>query len=282
MSIITTLAKNDILFFLEGLQYGSCRVSFENEDAKLHAEKAIGLLNFIHGADTCEMRQATNDVSEKGEWVSIPIDGVYTVIWREKEPAESLDDSDLIIEEIAGKAFNLKEAVTLKINTKLFKLARKIASNNNVKFTALQAGHEFNVIFDGRVKNKSTYKVLQEAALSGVDSISFDINEVVPQTLRVYVSQFNTFSSKKIRVACKDGVCTVYFKEPTIHEEFKIGLEAYISKYRSIVSDIELRNILNDLMPVIAEPEIPYMTHAVAEEWQEDEGIDTEPEDDDF
>lgn len=243
---IISINRFNAMLTICGLSHGQTFVSFEDDIASEILGNCIDAVNEICGAgairfDPAQKMVLGDDVSNY-EGVEVP--GVYRLIWTirgENVPVLTVDD--ICIEETAISAKKNTTVVDMTINEGLFKYAKKIASKHGVKFKS-EDGFQ---LFDGRKSRLSSYRQIEKAITDKLDFITFKSDEVGIQTVRVYVSQINSFNNKKYRVSHEDGVITVHFKELTKADECYIKLEKLWSEYGSQIGKNAFSELMNRL-----------------------------------
>lgn len=224
--------KDNVFSILHHLEYGENFVSFEKTYDINMLKKCIETINEIKGSEVLEMTAAVEDYIENQEYKQKLIDGVFRLLWRirgEYPPELTLDD--VSIEENAENAELYQCTVSFKINDGLLKKAKRIALKNGIKFISSSFGQSFN----GQVKKMSVFKQLEKAHLDGIEKITFDTVDIATQTVRVYVSQLNSFYGKNYSVSVSEGCTTVYFMEKS---KITIAEKRLKTFYNSIESEI--------------------------------------------
>lgn len=226
------VSKENVLTIISSLDYGQIPVCFEDEQAEEMTSKCVEAINEIYGPGVLDFSK-----SDEGFETEKEVYTVFRLLFRERNlklPLLTMDDITLM--ENAEHAENGQCQISFKIHEGLFKKAKRIAKTCGVKFGSTLYGQYFS----GQAKKISIYKQLEKAHLDGLDKIEFTTDEIASQTLRVYVSQLNSFTGNKYSVSAENGNLTVYFKEKGRESEFLKKLERLFNEYPEVY---ELKSI---------------------------------------
>lgn len=226
--LILKISDENVFSTMRNLPYGQSLASFLTSESMEMALKCVEAVNEIKGNEVLEISPAQEDYLEDNHYKTRDMVGVYRLLWKirgEFPPALALDD--ISIEKNAEKAKENGSVIQFKINEGLFKRAKKAASGLGIKFNATAFGQSFN----GQSRKKSVFKRLEEAHLNGEEKIIFDTAEIATQTVRVYVSQLNSFYGKAYSVSVGKGETTVYFKEKSKADELYKKIEALQNEF---------------------------------------------------
>lgn len=205
MDKLLNIGYEDVDMFVASLTYGSVFVAYKTPQARVKMLENIIVTNEYMGVEILSEYAAKNENNEI-------IDGAYRIAHNERgEFIPELSEDDYNVRNYAKQAALNKSRINCKIDLRLVKMAKRVASANGVKFL-VEGGQQY---FSGEEKEMPLSKQVENAYLSGKDSISFEVGYVSVQTLRVYSSNLSITYNKKFRCAVNDGVATVYFKEPS-------------------------------------------------------------------
>ena len=246
---VIIISKENTNTIISNLEYGQTLVRFEDDQAEKLTEKCVEAINEIFGIGVLDLSESDEYFDKEHTF--------FRILFRERNlklPLLTMDDITLV--ENAENANHGKCQINFQIHEGLFKKAKKIASKYEVKFGSTIYGQ----FFSGQSKKMSIYKQLEKAHLEGVDQIEFTTDDIASQTLRVYVSQLNSFNNTKYSVSVENKKLIVYFKEKSRESEFFKKLDRLFNEYPDVFELNTVDGFIDAFKSYIADKKIDSMT----------------------
>ena len=188
----TSINEDNIMSFIDGLEFGSKVVKYETDEAFIKMENAIIAYNEI-SFDGIYQKQLIQDVwnKELERDETIVVEDYFRVFCTNKMNIGKgiLKESDLDI-------FNINEGLIFNINPRLYKLARKIASKNELSF---KIDH-----YESKYK-KSIFQELKDVFKYGGENMSISMSAISYHTAVSYSRLLSNELKKSIEYVILEG-----------------------------------------------------------------------------
>lgn len=240
MSILSNNNDVSILSFMNSVTYGRNPVAVSGKKDINFMQRCVDLFNEIHGPGTVDIvpLEQYDEVGDSGG-------DFIVVLWRSRDEKEQLTMDDLSIDQKMKDAIMGEKRVEMCINQALFKYARKLAFENEIKFKKVSVRSQY---FDASKKRLSVYRQIEDAYNKGERSISFTNDEIGTQTLRVYASNFGVNINEKLRVSVDGNVATLHFYKETRKEAVTKNISDLFNR---IVEEFDNKTAIDMFMAVL-------------------------------
>lgn len=231
--------KQNAIDFMSKINYAKNFVSYETDEAREQILTNIKIVNEILGSGAIEELPATIE-----DWNSGTIDGVFNILCRVKEseiPQLSLDSWNVF--EIVEIAKTEARKSLFSIDHRLFKLCRKLAYQNGMKFKTSADG----CYFSSSGLKESVFDKIQSAYRRGDASMSFSMLDYNVNTIRKYASDLSIVNNQKFRCSSEGTTMIVYFREPSADERFKTSLLKLKNEFSQLLTDATMKLVVGDV-----------------------------------
>jgi len=299
--------RESIVLFINNIGYGSKPLRCINKDLNLFIENSIKTFNYLFGKGTIYMKPLAESEWNGREYIDIEIPECYRIYNTSRDSFQKITMEDVIINYDAISVAETGVSKSFKMDVSRYKVAANAAKEYGVKFTNDENGmYSFS-----SPKKISLLDQIENKILEGAHKLEFDTKKYNINTMRAYCSTLVAKTGINIKCSVAPGWITLTIGSQPPKEAFTEKLKELISEFENQLSNEELSAAVLQAVPVELkaavnigvipddEEELPiykeygYDTQEeyddylegiakAAEEWQEDEGIDTEPEDDDF
>jgi len=206
MEVINVENINDVIINIQSMGNVSRNFYIPDENLLEQTKEYIDLLVAFHKSNICDFTKTIDG------WDEHEVEDTYRVRWLERSESPAiLTENDLNFKSICQKVLAEKSFLEVEFSPKLSRYIGNYCKSIGINFKSLPEKGVF--LLDTREKKESVYKRMESALNSGADYLDLDPADVGVQTVRVYATQINRFTNKKVQVSYYNDFIRVYFKE---------------------------------------------------------------------
>ena len=205
MNVIEIKNSKEIVQEVQTMNWETKAFHIEDDAILDFVKDYVELLQAFHRGKVCDFGVYHGDSDHN-------LENTYRFRWTEKaESPAKLIENDLNFKEICTKVMQDRGVLTIEFSEKLSLYIGKFCKSIGVALKNTPEKGMF--IIDARAKKESVYKRIENAMNAGLEYLDLNPEDAAIQTVRVYATQINKFTNKRVQVSYYNDFIRVYFKE---------------------------------------------------------------------